>query len=283
MKTILKYISHFLNYNIEFSDSISISIKHILVLIVTLIVAKKAIQKLENIITKRIKDDDDVNKFHTVFAFGKWFIYIVIFLVTLSSVGVKLNALFASAAALMIGIGLALQTWFQDIMTGIFIILDKSLQVGDIIEFEDKIGRVVEIRLRTTRVITKEYKTIIIPNHVYLTKNLCNWTKNGTQTKVNIAIGVAYGSDVELVKKLLIQAVNQHESVIKMIPAIVLFEDFGESALQFRIVFTIKNKVMPSMVLSDIRFTIDKLFREHNISIPFPQRDLHIINKKNYE
>ncbi len=270
-------IIDFLNYNIVFSKDISISVKHILILIITLWVAKIVISAFEKIVAKRLSEEDEKNRFDTIFSFGRWLLYILIFLISLDSFGVDVTTIFASFAALLIGIGMALQTWFQDIMSGIFIILDKSLQVGDIIEIDGKIGRIQDIRLRTTRAVTMDNKVLIIPNHLYLTNSLYNWTQNGSITRESVSVGVAYGSDLDLVKKLLIQAVNEHPKVLKKPEPTVFFDDFGDNSLNFRVTFTMKDSFMASIPKSDIRFNIDRLFREHNISIPFPQRDVHIV------
>ena len=193
--------------------------------------------------------------------------------------GVNVTAIFAASAALLIGVGLALQTLFQDIFSGIFILIDQSVHVGDIIELEGKIGRVEEINLRTTRAVTVDNKVLIIPNHLYLTNSLYNWTENGVETREGINVGVAYGSDVKLVEELLLEAANSNASVLKKPAPKVLFTNFGESSLEFRVAFTIRNSFEVRFIQSDIRFEIDRLFRENNIKIPFPQRDIHIINK----
>jgi small-conductance mechanosensitive channel len=157
---------------------------------------------------------------------------------------------------------------FQDIISGIFILIDQTVHVGDIIELEGKVGRVEEIKLRTTRAVTIDNKVLVIPNHLYLTNSLYNWTQNGTTTRENITVGVAYGSDVELVKKLLLQSVRTNEDVLPSPEPNVIFTNFGDSSLDFKLIFTIGDS-----------FTIDRLFRENNITIPFPQRDIHIIKK----
>ena len=125
--------------------------------------------------------EDDKVKFNVVFSYLRWLIYVIIFLVTLHTVGVNVTAVFAASAALLIGVGLALQTLFQDIISGVFILVDQSVHVGDIIEIDGKVGRVEEIKLRTTRAVTIDNKVMVIPNHLYLTNTLYNWTQNGTQ------------------------------------------------------------------------------------------------------
>ncbi len=272
-------ILDFLNYKLYSSGNKSITVGVLLTIVVFWVLAYWFFTLSEKIIKRRLEEEDR-NKFDTIFSFVRWLIYITIFLSILNSVGFKITAIFASAAALLVGVGLALQTWFQDIMSGVFIITDKSVRVGDIIELDNKVGRVVEIKLRTTRAVTMDNKVLIIPNHLYLIHSLYNWTQNGKITRESVSVGVAYGSDTELVKKLLIRAAKEHHQVLKNPPPMVLFTNFGDSSLDFKLSFTLRDSFMAVIPQSDIRFTIDRLFREHNISIPFPQRDVHIINQK---
>lgn len=270
-------IVDFLNYEIDFSKDIHITVKAILIVIITLILTSVILKFFKKIITKNLPKDDKI-KFRSLFSYSKWFIYVIIILTTFHNIGVNITAVFAASAALLVGVGLALQTLFQDIISGIFIIIDQSVHVGDIIELEGKVGRVEEIKLRTTRAVTIDNKVLIIPNHLYLTNSLYNWTANGKETRENILIGVAYGSDVQLVKKILIEAANSHPDVIPVPEPMVLFTNFGDSSLDFKLIFTLNNSFEALIPKSDIRFKIDALFREHNISIPFPQRDVHINN-----
>jgi small-conductance mechanosensitive channel len=271
----MKKLIEFLNYNFRFSDDVQISIKAIIVVILTLVVTALLLKLIRKIVTRKIPDEDKV-KFISLFSYSKWFIYVIIILMTFHNIGVNVTAIFAASAALLVGVGLALQTLFQDIISGVFILVDQSVHVGDIIELDGKVGRVEDIKLRTTRAVTIDNKVLIIPNHLYLTNSLYNWTENGVETRENVLVGVAYGSDVQLVKKLLMQAANSHPSVLVAPEPVVLFTNFGESSLDFKLVFTLKNSFEAGLPKSDIRFEIDRLFREHNIQIPFPQRDVHI-------
>jgi len=150
-----------------------------------------------------------------------------VFIIALESSGIKLSVLLAGSAALLVGIGLGLQTLFQDIMSGIFILVDKSLHVNDIIEIEGKVGKVEEIRLRTTRTVTIDNKVLIIPNHKFLTSSLFNWTQNGTQTTEGIQLSVSYGADLELVKSVLIGVAEAHPKVLKSMTPKVLLKEFN--------------------------------------------------------
>ena len=271
--------SEFLGMHLDIGKDISISILDIIIVITAIFITTIVLRIVLRIITRKLPEDDK-GKFNVVYGYFRWLVYLIILLITLHSVGVNVTAVFAASAALLIGVGLALQTLFQDIISGIFILIDQSVHVGDIIEIDGKVGRVEEIKLRTTRAVTIDNKVLIIPNHLYLENSLYNWTQNGTLTRESVDVGVAYGSDVALVKKLLLQAASTHDDVISEPEPSVIFTNFGDSSLNFKLVFTLSDSFKAQFPKSDIRFEIDRLFRENNISIPFPQRDIHIIEKK---
>jgi small-conductance mechanosensitive channel len=275
---LLERLKDIFNYTINFGEHTSISIKGVLIVIAILFITSLFLKLIRKIFTRKLLETDKM-KFISLFSYAKWFVYLIIFLVTLNTIGVNITAIFAASAALLVGIGLALQTLIQDIISGILIMVDQSLHVGDIIEVEGKMGRVENIKLRTTRVITTDNRVVIVPNHLFLTNSLYNYTSNSEVTREIIEVGVAYGSDLQLVKEVLLQIVNKHPDVLKDPKPVVLFMDFGDSSLNFRLAFSVKDSFNARFPKSDIRFEIDRLFREHNITIPFPQRDVHFYKK----
>lgn len=275
--------SKFTNFtNIELyannDGNIIITIGFVIIVFIFFLLTHIILNIVKRLFIRNMPNGDKV-KFTTVFSFSKWLIYLIVLLVAFSTIGININAVLAASAGLLIGIGLALQTLFQDIISGVFILIDKTVHVGDIIELEGKVGRVEEIKLRTTRAVTIDNKVLVIPNHLYLTNSLYNWTQNGTNTRESVLVGVAYGSDVELVKKLLLQVALENENVLEFPEPLVLFTDFADSSLNFKLVVTIDNSFQAAIPKSELRFAIDKIFRANNISIPFPQRDIHVINK----
>lgn len=278
----MKEIFKQLNKNYQLTDGVSISIMDVIILATVLLVATFVLLLIRKLITRKMPFDDK-KKFKVVFGYARWLAYVIIMLITFHMLGVNVTGIFAASAALLIGIGLALQTLFQDIISGIFILVDQSVHVGDVIELDDRVGRVEEIKLRTTRAVTIDNKVMIIPNHLYLTNSLYNWTQNGTLTRESVSVGVAYGSDVQLVKRLLLKAATSHPDVLSDPEVTVVFTDFGESSLDFKVVFTLNDSFRAQFPKSDIRFEIDKLFRENNVTIPFPQRDIHIIQNPNQQ
>ncbi len=274
----MQEITNVLNYNFQLSEKIHIDVKGILLVLVVMILTSVLLNLIRKILTRKLPDDDKI-KFKILFGYGKWLVYLVILLITFHAIGINVTAVFAASAALLIGVGLALQTLIQDIIAGVLILIDQTIHVGDIIEIDGKVGRVEEIKLRTTRAVTMDNKVLVIPHHLYLTNSLYNWTQNGTTTRENIEVGVAYGSDIELVKRLLMEAARSHQLVLKHPAPMVLFTNFGDSALSFKLIFTLNDSFKAMIPKSDIRFEIDRLFRENNVAIPFPQRDIHIIQK----
>jgi len=250
----------------------------LLFVILILLFTSLTLKAFKRFVTRKLEKQNKL-KFDSVFSFLKYFIYIIVMLEALDGIGFNISAVFTASAALLVGVGLALQTFIQDILSGIFIFIDKTVHVGDIIEIESKVGRVEEIKLRTTRAVTIDNKVLIIPNHKYMSSSLYNWTQNGKLTRESIAVGVAYGSDTQLVKKLLVKAALSCSHVIPKPEPLVLFTNFGDSALDFELVFTIDDSFQGAIPKSEIRFEIDRLFKEHDISIPFPQREVTVLKE----
>lgn len=274
-------IKGFLQYDIihfgEGENLVKITPWSIIAVILAFVVSSYLLKWIRVFFTRKM-DTQDKSKFKSVFKFIKYTTYIVVVFMVLSFSGINVTPFLAASAALLIGLGLALQELFQDVIGGIFIIIDKSLLVGDIVEVDNKVGRVIDIKLRTTRAITMDDKIIIIPNHKFITQTIYNYTQNHRTTREFVSVGVAYGSDTRLVEALLLKSVDEQKGVLKSPKPFVLFQDFGDSALVFQVLFFISDSFAEPRIKSEIRFRIDGLFREHNISIPFPQRDVHIFN-----
>lgn len=207
----------------------------------------------------------------------QYVIWVVAILVGLDSVGFKITVLLAGSAALLVVLGLGLQEVFRDFVSGIILLFDGTIRVSDIIEVEGTVGRVTEIRLRASEMETREGIIMIVPNSRFITGSVFNWTHNHQLTRFSVVVGVAYGSDIELVRDILVNCAKQHTEVVKTPEPFVFFSDFADSQLTFSLQFFSHSVFRVEHVKSELRFAIDKAFRQNNISIPFPQRDLHII------
>ena len=271
----MEKIKEFLSLIIYKSEEVSITIGTVLLIIAGCLVAFYVLKLIRRIITAKLPLEDK-NKFISIFKFINYLVYLLVVIIILSSSGVDLTVLLTASAALFVGLGFALQYLFQDIISGILIILDQSLHVGDIIEVESKVGKVIDIRLRTTRAITRDDKIIVIPNHKFLTDSIYNYTQNHKMTRESVSVGVAYGSDVKLVERLLLECATEQKGVLKNPKPFVLFEDFGDSALLFSVYFYVGDSFKDPLIKSAIRFSLDQKFRENGVTIPFPQRDVHL-------
>jgi len=260
------------------NQEVRIAVWTLLLVILSFVGARLFLKWIRVLLTRNMQEPDKL-KFISFFKFVQYITYIIVGFAVLSASGINVTPFLAASAALLVGLGLALQELFQDVIGGVFIFIDKSLLVGDIVEVDGKVARVLEDTLRTTRAITRDDKIVVIPNHKFISEIIINYTQNHKTTRESVKIGVAYGSDVKKVEALLLQSVSEQRGVLKTPKSFVLFDDFGESALQFSVLFFISDSFSVPKIKSEIRFRIDQLFREHNISIPFPQRDIHIINK----
>ena len=250
----------------------------LLLVVLSFLAARFFLKWMRLLLTRNMQEPHKL-KFISFFKFIQYITYIIVGFAVLSASGVNVTPFLAASAALLVGLGLALQELFQDVIGGIFIFIDKSLLVGDIVEIDGRVSRVVEVSLRTTRAITRDDKIVVIPNHKFISQTIINYTQNHKTTRELVSVGVAYGSDIKKVEALLLQSVNEQSGVLKKPKPFVLFDDFGDSALQFSVLFFITDSFSDPKIKSEIRFRIDQLFRENNISIPFPQTDVHIINK----
>lgn len=192
--------------------------------------------------------------------------------------GIDFTGLAIVAGALSVGIGLGLQSIVNNFVSGIILLLEKPIKPGDHINIDGIEGIVKKIRIRSTQITTSAREDVIIPNSDLITRSVTNYMYTDRYLSIACEVGVAYDSDPELVKKLLAQAVSEHDEIIKSPRAksTVLFHKFGSSAMIFQIWFLIKDGNKKAIVRSDVNFKIDRLFREHGIQIAHPQRDINI-------
>jgi small-conductance mechanosensitive channel len=261
----------FFNYQIRIGSDIVLTPKSILIILLVFFLTYLFLKLFRRVVFRTLNNDTKL-KFKGILTFFNYLIYLIVILITLDNVGVKVSAIFAASAALLVGIGLALQTLIQDVFSGVSILADKTVHVGDVIQVDGQVGRVENITLRTTRAVTRDNKVLIIPNHKFLTSILYNWTENGVLTKETIQFGVAYKTDVNLLKEAIIEITNSHPKVLKNPAPFLLFEDFGDSALMFQLFFSINKRFEANIVKSDLRFKIFERLKVLNIEIPFPQR-----------
>ena len=219
----------------------------------------------------------------TLYALEKlaaYFAYTTSTAIVLETVGVDLTLLLAGSAALLVGVGLGIQQIFNDFTSGLILLFGGTVKVGDIVEFNNTVGRIIEIDFRTSKIKTRDGITMIVPNSKLVSDNVINWTTMDDLTRFNVKVGVAYGSDTALVRDILTDIVKKNPAVDQNMPVKVQFKNFGDSSLDFEVFFWARNSWEIEFVRSELRFEIDAQFREKHVRIPFPQRDVHFFNEK---
>ncbi len=273
----MKRILEILNHPFIHSEHISVSAFSIIFIVLVFIIIHFFVRAVKFVLTRLTKknEDFDTAKIYTIIQLLRYVLYVIAVVLVLDNIGVNINALLIGSAAFLAALGLGLQTIFHDMVSGLVIFFEGVMHKGDILEINGMVVEVEEINLRTSKVKNRDGNFVIIPNGQLTTTQLVNWSHQNLLSRFDITIGVAYGSDTELVKNILIKCAEENELTINHKGFEVWFEDFGDSALQFKLLFWARKSWTSEDIRSDIRFSIDKAFRENNISIPFPQRVLH--------
>jgi small-conductance mechanosensitive channel len=194
----------------------------------------------------------------------------------LDNLGISITALAGLGAILAVGIGFGLQNIAQNFVSGLILLLERPVKKGDFVEVGDTRGTVREIRARATVVTTLNNVDILVPNGQFITEPVVNSTFDDRRVRIGVKVGVAYGSDTQKVKAVLERVASEHQGVLEEPHPLVRFDDFGESSLDFTLLVWLNSPRTEPIVASDLRFAIDRAFRENGIEIPFPQRDLHL-------
>lgn len=252
----------------------------LLLFFLSLMASSAILRGIRYLLSRNISTEDRL-KLGSIFGFIRYFVFIIIFLLILTAAGVNIIVLLTASAALFVGLGLAMREVFQDFIGGIAIMFDKSLHVGDIIELDGRVGRVIEIRLRTTRALTRDDKILIIPNHIFISDPVYNYTQNHKNTREFVLVRVSLNTDPEIVKSLLLECAREQKGIMKTPEPFVLLEEFAESALIFGVYFFVNDSFVDPKIKSQLRFRIVAKFKEYKIHIPFPQRDVHFVQKSN--
>lgn len=255
----------------------SLTIGILLTVLFVIIFAKVVLWIVKKILfrNKKLRKFEEGN-LHSLFQITKYVIWIFAIIIILDTIGLKLNVLLAGSAALLVGIGLGLQNTFNDFISGIILLFEGSIKVGDILEIDNDVVKIQKIGLRTSEVINRDDIVIILPNSLITTNKVINWSHQSKKTRFRINVGVAYGSDVDLVLEILQKSALEHPEIRDRSSINARFLNFGNSSLDFELLFFSKNIFRIENVKSEIRKIINRKFIENNITIPFPQIDLHL-------
>jgi len=277
VQNFLETLRDILNFEILSFDKYSIKVYKIATILLIIVGTKILLWFIKKILGARYKHQKfDEGTFYALFQIVKYIIWVIVFGLLLETIGVKVTILLAGSTALLVGIGLGLQQTFNDIVSGFILLSERSIKIGDILQIDGDVVKIQDIGLRTSKGLNRDDISIIIPNSLITTSKVINWSHQSKKTRFKIDVGVAYGSDVDLVTTLLIESILEHPDKFdkKLIDARLV--NFGSSSLDFQVLFFSNNIFRIEKVKSDLRRIINKKFNENKIVISFPQLDVHI-------
>ena len=199
------------------------------------------------------------------------------FYIAFQIAGFDLSSLAIVAASLGVGVGFGLQNIINNFVSGIIILAERPISIGDRIDVAGVAGRVTKIQLRSTTVVTNDNITMIVPNADFISNTVTNWSHGDPKVRIRVPVGVAYGTNLKLLQNLLLEAAVEHPKALSDPSPLVMFTEFGDSSLNFELaVWTEEMTAAPVHFISQMNFIIEKKLRNNDIEIPFPQRDLHV-------
>ncbi len=255
----------------------SLKVHMVVMVFLILIITKILLWIIRKMLFRKAEvDDHEKGNIQAVFQIIRYVVWIGALGLALETIGVKLTLLLAGSAALLVGIGLGLQQTFNDIISGFILLTERSIKIGDVLEVDGNVVKIQTIGLRTSKGLNTDDISIIIPNSLITTSKVINWSHQNDKTRFRIDVGVAYGSDVDQVIRILKESALEHPDVYEQELAEGRLMGFGSSSLDFQLLFFSKNIFRIGSVKSDIRRIIVRKFNEHNITISFPQLDVHL-------
>lgn len=233
-------------------------------------IIKKAIFRSGNV--ERIQ----MSNAYSLYQIIRYLLWIIAGLFMMQTLGISITILLAGSAALLVGVGLGLQQTFNDFISGIILLIEGTIKIGDVLEVDGQVVQMQEIGIRTSKGLTRDDIIVIIPNSAITTNKVINWSHQSQKTRFHIHVGVAYGSDVDLVVRVLESSALEHPEIHHKENIEARLVDFGNSSLDFQLLFFSDNVFRIEKVKSEIRKIINRKFIENGITIPFPQVDLHL-------
>lgn len=261
----------------ETSVTFTVIVQLVLIIIAFFIVSKL----LGRFLRRRVLPRFDLDKGfqYTIIRLLHYCMLVLGILFALNMVGIQLTSLAVVFGLVGVGLAFGLQNITSNFVSGIILLFERPVNVGDYIEVGNTSGKVRSINVRSTTVITLDNITLIVPNSRFVEDTVTNWSVDDPKVRIAVSVGIAYGSDTELVTKLLLRAAEDHTEVLLDPEPSVLFIEFGDSSLNFELRVWIPDPMERRQIISDLNYAIDKAFRENNITIPFPQRDVHLLRE----
>ncbi len=279
VETVSKTLKHYLDYPILEVGSLSITTWLLIYFSVGIFLLFYLSGWLKRLLVNRIlvRYTTELGVRQAIATITRYIIVFVGLLIIFQTAGIDLSTLTVLAGALGIGIGFGLQSITNNFVSGLIILLERPVKVGDRIEVGGTHGRVTDISARAITIITNDNVSIIVPNSEFTSSQVINWSHHDENIRFRIPVSVAYSSDVDLVSRLLLEVGRENPNVLKEPPPTIRLTGFGDDGIHFELlVWTSTLTHRRGKFMSDLNFGIIKKFNKHGVQIPFPQRDLHL-------
>ena len=279
LQEFLKSIKSFGNFELFQLGKTTFTLGFIFYFILSLFALFYLTAKFKNLLVNKIfvRYHMDIGVSQSIGTIIRYVLLTIGLFIIIQSTGIDLSALGILVGALGVGIGFGLQNITNNFISGIIILFERPVKIGDRIEIGDITGNIIQISARATTIITNDNIAIIVPNSEFISSKVINWSLNDRNVRFNFPVRVSYKEDPEIIKKLLLEVTTENKGVLNTPKPDVLFDEYGESGLNFNLrVWTSKYSDRPNVLKSQLYYAIFKKFKEHQIEIPFPQRDLHL-------
>ncbi len=273
------HLAQYMSITLFQSDNILVTPSRILFIVVIFIITFTLTIAIKSFFTGYFSQNDATSYASlNVFKLLKYFLWIITAFIAMNAIGLNLTFLMAGSAALLVGVGIGMQNIFNDVVSGFFLLFERNLKINDVVEVDGIVGRVTDIGMRTSRIITRDNIQVIVPNSKFIGDKVINWSYNDPITRFFLKVEVAYGSNTQIVKDILLDIASKHNLVLKEPAPRVFFRDFKDYSLHFDLAFWTSESLENEIIKSDLRFELNEKFKEQNIIIPFPQSDIRIIS-----
>ncbi|MFB6346807.1 MAG: mechanosensitive ion channel family protein [bacterium] len=279
----LSSVSTVLNYELFHLGNRAISLTSILIFLGIILFSWMLSGYLRRLFDQRLASQFQRGTDHTLKRLIHYTIIAIGLFIAVDFIGIDLTSLAVVASFLSVGIGFGMRNIASNFISGIILMIERPISVGDIVSVDEEIGRIITIGMRATVVRTVDNQEIVMPNSTFLEQNVINWTRGERKSRLRFSVGVAYGSDVDLVKETLIETAKSIESILEDPAPQVVFQGFGDSSLDFELRVWIADAEQRIQVRDELNTAINEVFVEKGIEMPFPQRDLHVRSPKPFE
>lgn len=253
-----------------------VTVGRLLVSLLILVLTPAAAKMLRAVLDRRVGDRFEAGVRYSLSRLAQYVVWVGGLLLAVQTLRVDLTGVALVAGALSVGIGFGLQNLVSNFVSGVVLLFERHVKVGDRITVEGIEGNVREVSFRATTIVTNDNIEMIIPNADLISGKVINWSHAETKVRIRVPVGVAYGSDVALVTRLLLEVARGDAAVLTEPEPLVYFTAFGDSALLFELLVWMEDPTGHFRLRSRLNYAIDAAFRRHDVTIPFPQRDVHV-------